>query len=125
MKQRILLGLVLVFAVFPLVASNIQYRYAVVRFENTTQFHDVLLKGDYLVVHDEAAMPIEGKACTRVYRYADGQIGTLVTSFRCHPEKAAEAKSFTVTTRAGNPSRTVTVVTGFQFTGEKESHQLQ
>ena len=76
-------------------------------------------KGEYLIVHDDAAMA-RGEACTSVYRLkTSGR--KLVASFHCTPVPRDMVKDFTV--------RTVRVTPGameefreFQFAGSTESH---
>ena len=116
--------LVLIAAMVPVVghANNPQYRSVVVTFTKNTIFYDSLLRGQYLIVHDDSAMAIPGKHCTRVYRYDNGQVGPLVTSFRCQPVQTETAKqtNFSIVSSGAVLSR----VTGFQLTGDEEIHAV-
>jgi hypothetical protein len=80
----------------------------------------VTLKGQYLFVHDDAAMA-RGEACTFVYK-GDAEIASkLVVSFHCTPTQRLKVNSFVVRTE---------LVSGFnelreyQFDGETEAHMV-
>ena len=97
---------------------------AVVEFPQTVLVNGVFLKGDYLVIHDEAKMA-QGQNCTYIYEFTGKVQGRLVTSFHCTPVEREKVGTFTVLiaplTQAlpGIPR-----VTSIQFAGSTEAHQL-
>lgn len=94
---------------------------AVTNFDRAVVLHGVTLKGQYLFVHDDAAMQ-RGEACTYVYEGNAPIPKKLVVSFHCVPVQRAKAKSFTV--------RSVETLPGlfemqeFQFAGDTEGHAV-
>lgn len=94
-----------------------------VRFERTVALHGVLLKGDYVIVHESALME-EGKPCFFVYTLEKGEAGQLVTTFHC--ERVAREKSNELKIRyhgAGNNVSTP-IVMEIQFAGDAEAHLI-
>jgi hypothetical protein len=92
---------------------------ATVQFSNPVVLHGVTLKGEYLFVHDDAAMQ-RGEDCTYVYEGRGEALNRLVISFHCIPVARAKADRFmvrSVTTPAGS-----TEVREFQFAGDTEAH---
>src|SRR5262252_9587896 len=62
---------------------------AVVEFAETVKLGGALLRGKYLIVHDEERMA-RGEACTYIYRGEQIDETKLVTSFHCiHVEREA------------------------------------
>jgi hypothetical protein len=97
---------------------------AVVEFPQTVLVNGVFLKGDYLVIHDEARMA-KGENCTYIYEYTGNQQGRLVTSFHCTPIEREQVDNFTIVVASftqGPPG--VRRVTAIQFAGSTEAHQL-
>ena len=92
---------------------------AVMTFNRPVTLMDVTLRGEYLFVHDDAAMA-RGEACTYVYKGTAENPNNLVVSFHCMPVQRKQVDYFTVRTSPG--------VTGdfelreFQFKGSTESH---
>jgi hypothetical protein len=91
---------------------------ATVEFTQTVKLLNVVLKGEYLVVHDEALMA-KGEDCTYVYNRS----GQLVVSFHCTPVERSKADRFRVVTRRLDPSGLSEVVE-IQFAGSTEAHQV-
>jgi hypothetical protein len=91
---------------------------AVMTFTTPVKLQGVMLKGEYLFVHDEAAMD-RGDACTFVYKGTVESPGKLVTKFHCTPIPRVKVGSFTVRT---NDVAGVSVLTEYQFEGDTESH---
>jgi hypothetical protein len=90
-----------------------------IHFNDTVILLGVELKGDYLFVHDDAAMT-RGEPCTRVYE-GQGEIASkLVVSFHCDPIKRPLSNHFIVRTRQLAPG--VMSVTEYQFKGDTEGH---
>jgi len=93
---------------------------ATVLFNDPVRLMGVTLKGQYLFVHDDAAMA-RGEACTFVYK-GDAEIANkLVVSFHCTPTQRLKVDSFVVRTE---------LLSGFnelreyQFNGETEAHMV-
>jgi hypothetical protein len=90
---------------------------ATVEFKEPVKLLNVMLKGEYLFVHDEEKMA-KGEDCTAVY---DNR-GKLVVSFHCVPVERRQANSFRIVK---------TRITGdlyelkeYQFAGDTEAHQV-
>jgi hypothetical protein len=94
---------------------------AVTNFEQAVVLHGVTLKGEYLFVHDDAAMQ-RGEACTYIYKGNAPIPEKLVVSFHCVPTQRAKAKSFIV--RSIESSRGITELQEFQFAGDTEAHAV-
>jgi hypothetical protein len=91
---------------------------ATIEFTQTVKLLNVFLKGEYLVVHDEALMA-KGEDCTYLY----DKKGKLVVSFHCTPVERPKSDRFRVVTRRLGPSGLSEVVE-IQFAGSTEAHQL-
>jgi uncharacterized cupredoxin-like copper-binding protein len=89
---------------------------ATIEFTQTVKLLNVVLKGEYLVVHDEAMMA-KGENCTYVY----DRSGKLVVSFHCTPVERPKSDRFRVVTRRLDPSGLSEVVE-IQFAGSTEAH---
>jgi hypothetical protein len=94
---------------------------AVVTFNQPVQLLDVTLKGEYLFVHDDAAMA-RGESCTFVYKGVAESAENLVTSFHCIPEARSKARHFTV--RSRQLPKGITEVWEIQFANSKEGHRV-
>ena len=93
---------------------------AVTTFATPVKLQGVMLKGEYLLVHDDAAMA-NGETCTFVYKGTVETPSNLVVKFACTPVPRAKVGSFTVRT---NEVAGISVLTEFQFAGETESHRV-
>jgi hypothetical protein len=93
---------------------------AVMTFTMPVKLQSVMLKGEYLFVHDDAAMA-RGEACTFVYKGTVETPSKLVVKFECTPIPRAKVGSFTVRT---NDVAGVSVLTEYQFEGQTESHGI-
>lgn len=93
---------------------------ATVQFNDPVRLMGVTLKGQYLFVHDDAAMA-RGETCTFVYKGEAEVASKLVVSFHCMPTQRLKVDSFVVRTE---------LVSGFnelreyQFDGETEAHMV-
>ena len=93
--------------------------------KGTVQFNDpvvlqgVTLKGEYLFVHDDAAMT-RGEACTRVYKGNAEVSSKLVVAFHCTPIDRSKSAHFIV--RMNQVAPGVNEVTEYQFKGDTEAH---
>jgi hypothetical protein len=94
---------------------------AVTNFDRAVVLHGVTLKGEYLFVHDDAAMQ-RGEACTYVYEGNAPVPGKLVISFHCVPVRRMKAKSFIV--RSVETAPGLTELQEYQFEGDTEGHAV-
>ena len=94
---------------------------AVTNFDRAVVVHGVTLKGEYLFVHDDAAMQ-RGEACTYVYEGNAPNPAKLVVSFHCVPIQRLKAKNFTVRSIESSPG--ITELQEFQFAGDTEGHAV-
>lgn len=92
---------------------------AVIKFNQPTILMGVILKGEYLFVHDDAAMA-KGEACTYVYKGVAEIPGKLVVSFHCAPAQRAKVENFTVRSLLVSPG--LYQLNEFQFPGSTETH---
>lgn len=97
---------------------------AIVEFTNTVKLVDVLLRGQYLIVHDEERMA-KGEACTYVYRGTAEKVDKLVTSFHCiHMDRAkTDNLKITFTNYGGKPFETPEILE-IQFAGSADGHRV-
>ena len=96
-----------------------QKQRASMTFFEPVKLQGVVLKGEYLFVHDNDAM-MRGEACTFVYKGKVETSKNLVLSFHCTPANRTKVGNFTV--RTVEPSPGVAELREFQFAGETESH---
>ena len=92
---------------------------AVMKFTEPVKLMGVTLLGQYLFVHDDAAMA-RGEACTFVYKGVAENPDKLVVSFHCTPAERTKVASFTVRTQLISPG--VTELREFQFENSTEAH---
>ena len=92
---------------------------AVMNFDQPVRLLNVTLKGEYLLVHDDAAMA-RGEACTYVYKGLNETPKKLVASFHCVPSARAKAASFRMRLSLLAPGEYE--LTEFQFAGSSEAH---
>ena len=94
---------------------------AVTNFDRAVVLHGVTLKGEYLFVHDDAAMQ-RGEACTYIYKGNAPIHEKLVVSFHCIPVQRAMAKNFIFRSVESSPG--ITELQEFQFAGDTEGHAI-
>ena len=94
---------------------------AVINFDRAVVLHGMTLKGEYLFVHDDAAMQ-RGEACSYVYEGNAPIPKKLVISFHCVPVQRMKAKNFIV--RSVEISSGLTELQEFQFAGDTEGHAV-
>ena len=93
---------------------------ATVLFNQPVKLMGLTLKGQYLFVHDDAAMA-RGEACTFVYK-GDADIASkLVVSFHCTPAQRPKVSSFIVRTELVSG---VNELREYQFDGDTEAHMV-
>jgi len=95
---------------------------AVVVFDEPVKLLNVILKGQYLFVHDDELMA-QGKACTYVYNYTDGKQGDLVASFHCIPVAREKSDQFAVTLSMQSGTN-LYELTEYRFAGSTEGHRV-
>lgn len=96
---------------------------AVVEFTETVKWVDVLLKGEYLIVHDEEAMA-QGKPCVYVYKGQKEEADKLILSFHCQHMDRQLAKNFTMRFYKRNVPFEIAEVQEFQFAGSNAGHRV-
>jgi hypothetical protein len=96
---------------------------AVVEFTQTVKLQDVLLRGQYLIVHDEERMA-NGEACTYIYHGSRVNPAKLVASFHCIPVERPRADGFKVILARHTTPYEVQEVKEYQFAGSTEGHQV-
>ena len=130
MKRTILVTLML-FGMFILVGGSwpsetsaaTPRESAVVEFADLVKLGGVLLRGEYLVAHDEQRMA-NGEACTYIYRGKQIDETKLVASFHCIHVEREKADVFKVTiARHGSPYG-VPEVQEIQFAGSTDGHRV-
>ena len=94
---------------------------AVTNFGRAVVLHGITLKGEYLFVHDDAAMQ-RGEDCTYVYEGNAPIARKLVVSFHCIPVERARAKHFIVRSVETLPG--IVEMREFQFAGDTEGHAV-
>jgi len=92
---------------------------SVVKFDQPVTLMGFTLKGDYLFVHDDAAMA-RGDACTYIYKGHAENHDNLVVAFHCTPKDRVKTGYFTLRSRR-TPSGQQEL-TEFQFAGSTEGH---
>ena len=100
-------------------ASVAKKEQAVITFNQPTKLMGFTLTGEYLFVHDAAAMA-RGEACTFVYKGVAEVPNKLVVSFHCTPAARAKVAHFTVRSLLISPG--LYELKEFQFGGRTESH---
>ena len=96
---------------------------ALVNFPETVKLLSVLLRGDYVIVHDEEMMSM-GEPCTYIYRSESGQPGKLVLSFHCQHLEREKVDRFTVRYTPRRGAFDIPEVQEFQFAGSTAGHRV-
>jgi hypothetical protein len=94
---------------------------AIVEFPETVKLLGVLLKGEYLMVHDEEKMA-QGFPCFYIYTVKNGKQDALVTSFHCLHIDREKADKFLVTTSNRRSPFDVREIREIQFAGSADGH---
>ena len=100
-------------------ANAVKKERAVMKFNQPVELMRLTLKGEYLFVHDDAAMA-RGEACTFVYEGLAETPNKLVASFHCTPAARDKVAKFTVRTLMTSPGQYE--LKEFQFSGSTEAH---
>jgi hypothetical protein len=93
---------------------------ATTRFDEPVRLMGQTLKGEYLFVHDDAAMA-RGEACTFVYKGSSEIASKLVVSFHCTPVQRLKVGTFVVRTEFMNGFNELRE---YQFDGDTEAHMV-
>ncbi len=96
---------------------------AVVEFTETVKLQGVLLRGQYLIFHDDTKMEA-GEPCLYVYTMKAGKRDKLVISLHCEPVEREKAKQFTVLLTPRYSAYTVREVREIQFAGFAKAHRI-
>lgn len=96
---------------------------AVVEFAQSVKLGGVLLRGEYLIVHDEEKMAL-GEPCTYVYSGRQANEKNLVVAFHCIHVERDRATAFKVTFAQRRPPYDLPEIKEFQFAGSKDGHQV-
>ena len=102
---------------------NPQREEAVVEFTETVKLQGVMLRGQYLIFHDDAKME-EGEPCLYIYTMKAGKRDKLVIAVHCEPVERRLAKEFTVLLTPRNSAYTVREVREIQFAGFAKAHRI-
>ena len=103
--------------------NNPQREEAVVEFTELVKLQGALLRGQYLIYHDDAKMA-EGKPCLYIYTMKAGKRDQLVVAVHCEPVERKPAKEFTVLLTPRNSAYTVREVREIQFAGVARAHRI-
>jgi hypothetical protein len=93
-----------------------------VTFDTPVKLMGVILKGQYLFVHDEERMA-RGESCTSVYTYSEGKKGDLVISFHCIPVERDKSDHFTASVKMLQGVNLYELVE-YRFAGSTEGHRV-
>ena len=96
---------------------------AVVEFAQTVKLGAVLLRGEYLLVHDEERMA-RGEPCTYIYRGKHIDEKKLVYSFHCIHVDREKATAFKATFAHRTSLNETPEIKEIQFAGSKDGHQV-
>jgi len=96
---------------------------AVVEFTELVKLQGVLLRGQYLIYHDDEMME-SGKPCLNIYTMKAGKRDKLVIAVHCEPVERKLAKEFTVLLTPRNSAYTVREVREIQFAGFAKAHRI-
>ena len=96
---------------------------AVVEFKAPVKLMSVILRGEYMFVHDEKRMEA-GDDCTLVYKMVAGKPVELVASFHCLPVPRRKVESFTIRGSFLGTTPELYEITEYQFAGSNEGHQV-
>jgi hypothetical protein len=103
--------------------GNPQREEAVVEFTELVKLQGALLRGQYLIYHDDAKMA-EGKPCLYIYTMKAGKRDQLVVAVHCEPVERKPTKEFTVLLTPRNSAYTVREVREIQFAGVAKAHKI-
>jgi hypothetical protein len=119
--KRMILAIPLLLASLAFISSpadagmtdNPQREEAVVEFTEVVKLQGVLLRGQYLIFHDDAKMEA-GEPCLYIYTMKAGKRDKLVIALHCKPVEREEAMQFNVLLTPRNSAYTVREVREIQ-----------
>jgi hypothetical protein len=103
--------------------GNPQREEAVVEFTELVKLQGVLLRGEYMIFHDDAKMA-EGEPCLYIYTMKAGKRDQLVIALHCEPVEREMTKQFTVLLTPRNSAYTIREVREIQFAGFAKAHRI-
>jgi hypothetical protein len=103
--------------------GNPQREEAVVEFTELVKLQGALLRGQYLIYHDDAKMA-EGEPCLYIYTMKAGKRDQLVVAVHCEPVERKPAKEFNVLLTPRNFAYGVREVREIQFAGVAKAHRI-
>jgi hypothetical protein len=103
--------------------GNPQREEAVVEFTELVKLQGVLLRGEYMIFHDDAKVA-EGEPCLYIYTMKAGKRDQLVIALHCEPVEREMAKQFTVLLTPRNSAYMVREVREIQFAGSAKAHRI-
>ncbi len=103
--------------------GNPQREEAVVEFTELVKLQGALLRGQYLIYHDDAKMA-EGKPCLYIYTMKAGKRDQLVVAVHCEPVERKPAKEFTVLLTPRSSAYGLREVREIQFAGVAKAHRI-
>jgi hypothetical protein len=101
--------------------GNLPGEEAVVEFTELVKLQGVLLRGQYLIYHDDEMMEA-GKPCLYIYTMKEGKRDQFVIAVHCEPVERKPVKEFTVLLTPRNSAYTVREVREIQFAGFAKAH---
>ena len=104
--------------------GNLPGEEAVVEFTELVKLQGVLLRGQYLIYHDDEMMEA-GNPCLYIYTMKAGKRDHLVIAVHCEPVERKPAKEFTVLLTPRHSAYTVREVREIQFAGFAKAHRIQ
>jgi hypothetical protein len=103
--------------------KNSQREEAVVEFTELVKLQGVLLRGQYMIYHDDEMMEA-GKPCLYIYTMKAGKRDKLVIAVHCEPVERDRAAQFTVTLSPRSSANAVREVREIQFAGFAKGHRI-
>jgi hypothetical protein len=104
-------------------SNNPQREEAVVEFTELVKLQGVMLRGQYLIFHDDAKMEA-GEPCLYIYTMKAGKRDKLVISLHCEPVERERATQFTVKLSPRSSANAVREVLEIQFAGIAKGHRI-
>src|SRR5215475_14445017 len=96
---------------------------AVVEFTETVKLQGVLLRGQYMIYHDDTKMAA-GEPCLSIYTMKAGKRDKLVISIHCEPVQREKTAQFTVKLSPRSSANAVREVLEIQFAGFAKGHRI-
>jgi hypothetical protein len=100
-----------------------RFQSAVVEFDQTVRLQGVLLRGQYLIAHEEELMAY-GEPCTYIYHGTQVNPSRLVIAFHCIPVERESTNTFKVTLSRPSTPYAIPEVKEYQFAGSTEGHRI-